>query len=145
MSEQPIDPIAHPYPPGTRTVVRDVVGCARCGKSHTIEFRPLSGEIGAYRWWAMCPETGEPILMAPAEANGRCETCRWWDRLKHLGAPVDEGRCTQMPTAPSSSDLPAGLRGKPVLRTTSDFGCIRWEVGVQNVSTPQSQPQPRHK
>ena len=126
MTENPHDPIAHPYPPGTRTVVRDVVGCARCGKHHTMEFRPLAGETGAYRWWALCPETGEPVLMAPSEANGRCETCRWWFGLQALdeAKPPEEGYCNlpgEGKRAKMRPDSPAGIFTKP------DFGCVQWE------------------
>ncbi len=51
----------------------NTVGCARCGDDHknlsTIAFfRPiLDHKDGlAWRWWATCPTTGDPILIANA-------------------------------------------------------------------------------
>lgn len=41
----------------------DVSGCQRCGRDHAgLEFRELTNPADDWRWWATCPETGEPVL-----------------------------------------------------------------------------------
>jgi hypothetical protein len=54
-----------PGPAGQGGVAVDVNGCARCGGRHEgLMFRPLANPPGAFRHWAACPATGDPILMA---------------------------------------------------------------------------------
>lgn len=53
-----------------RSAPHDVKRCARCGKDHTkLVFVEFSGEPifiaeQPYNWFATCPETGDPILLA---------------------------------------------------------------------------------
>lgn len=52
----------------TKPYVVDIVGCARCGKDHPIEFREFShspisiGDV-LITHWGMCPSLDEPILL----------------------------------------------------------------------------------
>jgi hypothetical protein len=45
----------------------DITKCVRCGKNHkrlafsTFKKKPIS----EYKYWALCPKTKEPLLMAP--------------------------------------------------------------------------------
>jgi hypothetical protein len=44
------------------------IGCARCdGEGHELAFarfeRPIEAGEHTFEWWALCPTTGEPILM----------------------------------------------------------------------------------
>ena len=40
--------------------------CARCGGNHkNLRFNRLTLEAESFKWWAMCPDLNEPILMAP--------------------------------------------------------------------------------
>lgn len=46
-----------------------IKSCARCGGDHeALEFKPFTQLVNApsgtvYKWWALCPTNGEPILM----------------------------------------------------------------------------------
>lgn len=41
----------------------NVKRCQRCGKDHPeLEFKPLSNPVDDWKWWATCPNTGEPVL-----------------------------------------------------------------------------------
>jgi len=37
--------------------------CPRCSEQHTLEFRRFLQANHPWEWWALCPTTGEPILM----------------------------------------------------------------------------------
>jgi len=56
--------------PGEKNCIPvDVVGCARCGRSHCTPFYEFTNpvELGddvAYTHWGMCDFLAEPILMA---------------------------------------------------------------------------------
>lgn len=56
---------------GPPVVVKRLVGCARCGKTHLhMEFVPLLRPVRVLTHWTSCPTTGEPILLA-ITANAR--------------------------------------------------------------------------
>ena len=40
-----------------------VRNCARCGKDHTVTFKPLTIPADEWTHWAPCPNNGEPIMM----------------------------------------------------------------------------------
>jgi hypothetical protein len=86
--------------------LRNVVGCARCGKDHKkIVAHPFARPpSGAWTHFAPCPETGEPVLVrveglafSPprAVASGDGETCTHPKEARvELGAMgVDEFLC----------------------------------------------------
>ena len=71
----------------------EVVGCARCGGAHTLNFqrfdRPIvtSGNRLVGTHWALCPATGAPILMRQIETTEPDRVQRyledgvfWWIR-----------------------------------------------------------------
>jgi hypothetical protein len=47
----------------------DVHSCARCGGEHTalqfktFTYNPIGVEAKVFEFWAMCPETEEPIIL----------------------------------------------------------------------------------
>lgn len=47
--------------------VPNLQGCARCGKDHRVRFkelqRPMVAGDSTLTHWAICPTTGEPIMM----------------------------------------------------------------------------------
>ena len=49
---------------GPPVVVKKLVGCARCGRTHrNLVFSPLLRPVRVLTHWTSCPMTGEPILM----------------------------------------------------------------------------------
>jgi hypothetical protein len=41
-----------------------ITGCARCGQEHkNILVAKFGRPAGQYQWWAICPNTGEPIMI----------------------------------------------------------------------------------
>lgn len=40
-----------------------VANCARCGKTHEVEFNRFTQPIDDCTHWGMCPNLNEPILM----------------------------------------------------------------------------------
>jgi hypothetical protein len=41
-----------------------ITGCARCGQEHkNILVKRLTHPIGEYKWFAICPDNNEPILV----------------------------------------------------------------------------------
>jgi len=46
-------------------VVTDIDGCARCGGTHRLAFKPFKNgrPVAGFGFWAMCPTNQEPILM----------------------------------------------------------------------------------
>lgn len=55
----------------TRSIHQAVKGCARCGEDHEpMWFDVLIGQPNPhYSHWAMCPETGHPILLRFVDDN----------------------------------------------------------------------------
>jgi len=54
--------MSDPYENG---YVTDLSDCARCGGIHdNLEFKPLQNPADDWRFWAMCPETDQPVLGA---------------------------------------------------------------------------------
>lgn len=58
-----------------------VKGCSRCGADHEALYHraflrpfapPEAGGI-AWEWWASCPATGDPILVAPRHPGTKVE------------------------------------------------------------------------
>lgn len=44
--------------------VTDVKGCPRCGLNHAqLRFTRLTNPVDDWKWWALCPVNGQPILM----------------------------------------------------------------------------------
>lgn len=48
-----------------KVIVKD---CARCGKTHKVEFQeflgnPIESNGESFAYWGMCPDLHEPILM----------------------------------------------------------------------------------
>jgi len=42
--------------------------CQRCGGTHTdLVFLPLANAIDEWRWWSLCPATGQPVLASTPE------------------------------------------------------------------------------
>lgn len=41
-----------------------VVECQRCGSDHWMSFTPLGNPTDRFSWWGLCPETGQPVLLA---------------------------------------------------------------------------------
>lgn len=74
-----LDVSARYAPTMGETLIRDQVGCARCGADEhlALEYRPLTDPIEIptcegqppWRWthWAMCPTNDEPILLCETE------------------------------------------------------------------------------
>lgn len=57
-----------------KTVVTTVIGCARCGNDHeAIEFKrfeiPIKDDDGLWEYWALCPVSGDPILLKKTVDN----------------------------------------------------------------------------
>lgn len=56
-----------------------VTGCARCGANHTkLRFKqaknPIIDEDGTtWEWWALCPNTGDPVLLRILEPKAKEE------------------------------------------------------------------------
>ena len=49
----------------SETITRDVENCTRCGEVHEgVEYARISNPPEWVNWWAPCPKTGEPILLA---------------------------------------------------------------------------------
>lgn len=43
----------------------DIKGCARCHGDHAkLDFEPLSNPTDKFAFWALCPETHQPLLLA---------------------------------------------------------------------------------
>lgn len=58
--------------PALLPVTTDIDGCARCGHKHEqLVFMPLTHPQHEWSHWAMCPTSGEPIMLAnsPAEVS----------------------------------------------------------------------------
>jgi len=54
-------------------LVTNVSGCARCGQNHEgLTFRPFARARNPhYSHWALCPTTGEPILLVVRDTEGK--------------------------------------------------------------------------
>lgn len=51
--------------PTPEPLTTDVKRCQRCGQDHDgMTFQPLDNATGAYRWWAPCPTTGQPVMLS---------------------------------------------------------------------------------
>lgn len=51
--------------PDKETVVTTVVACARCGKTHVqMLFAKLARQQKEWTHWALCPTTGEPVMLS---------------------------------------------------------------------------------
>lgn len=62
---------------GRKTRTHDIGKCARCGRDHSqLQFIELLIPQDEFQYWAMCPITGEPILMQviPDFPTIPCET-----------------------------------------------------------------------
>lgn len=47
-----------------------VTGCARCGMEHkNLKFERLSNPADEWKWWSICPNTGQPILLKIVEGE----------------------------------------------------------------------------
>lgn len=56
--------------PKTQTIAVDITKCVRCGKDHKrLVFKTFKTITTEYKFWAMCPNTQEPILMAQVRAS----------------------------------------------------------------------------
>ena len=52
-------------------VMIDITNWARCGDIHPqLEFHEFTVPSGEYTYWALCPNTGQPILMEIVENEG---------------------------------------------------------------------------
>jgi hypothetical protein len=58
--------------------------CARCGETHKkLRFKqavnPIISEDGTtWEWWALCPNTGDPVLMRIVEPKAKEEVKPFW-------------------------------------------------------------------
>lgn len=89
-----------------------VTGCARCGANHTkLRFKqaknPIIGEDGTtWEWWALCPNTGDPVLLRILEPKAKEEPVEpfigGWRSVKkamlderYTGKPVEKKYVTE--------------------------------------------------
>lgn len=62
----------------------DVRGCQRCGQYHLrLAFAPLANAVDDFQWWAACPVTKQPILMAMRNGVQETATPRETAMLTH--------------------------------------------------------------
>lgn len=59
--------------------------CPRCGSAHAALpifylFRPIADESGAWRWWAICPLTSDPILISDLDEIA----AEWVERVRNM-------------------------------------------------------------
>lgn len=55
---------ANQAPAPTTEMKINIRGCARCGEEHDLlEFKKLQRPVGHLTHWALCPTTGEPVLL----------------------------------------------------------------------------------
>lgn len=48
----------------------NVSGCQRCQSTHhDLEFKPLTNPADEFKFWAMCPEIDEPVMLAVVETE----------------------------------------------------------------------------
>jgi hypothetical protein len=40
-----------------------IKNCARCGEDHYVTFKKLINPSDEWNYWALCPNTNEPIMM----------------------------------------------------------------------------------
>lgn len=66
-------------------------------------------------------------------SDGRCETCKWWDRSRETQDPTEspclltETDARGKPLYMTSSAVAEAVHAGPaILRTTPDFGCVQW-------------------
>jgi transcription elongation factor Elf1 len=62
--------------------------CQRCNTIHPATFRQLGVPIDHYKWWAQCPVTGEPIITASVEPNGKPQPVEPEDQHPEVGSDV---------------------------------------------------------
>ena len=59
------------------SVKTTVENCARCGTGHKdIKFAKLKRACASWTHWAICPETGEPIMLKVVDADKGKKTIR---------------------------------------------------------------------
>ena len=52
-----------------------VYKCQRCGKDHEMQFQVLLNAVDEWKWWAMCGNTNQPVLLANADDEMMKEIC----------------------------------------------------------------------
>ncbi|MBZ9752993.1 hypothetical protein K7W42_19325 [Deinococcus sp. HMF7604] len=54
----------------------DVQACQRCGQDHRMGFGPLDNPVGPHTHWGLCPNTGQPVLLAIEDTPVKVPTLR---------------------------------------------------------------------